>query len=52
LGQVKIGEIMLRNIDSVIIEGNDPTTTLLGMTNLNRLKLNNEGHYLELEEKY
>ena len=52
LDQVKIGEIMLRNIEAVIIEGNDPSTPLLGMSYLGRLKLNNENQYLELEEKY
>ncbi|QMU60772.1 MAG: TIGR02281 family clan AA aspartic protease [Gammaproteobacteria bacterium] len=52
LDQVKIGEIMLRNIDAVVIEGNSPTTPLLGMSYLGRLKLNNENQYLELEEKY
>jgi len=52
LDQVKVGEIMLRNIDAIIIEGNDPTTTLLGMSYLGRLKLSNVGNYLELEEKY
>lgn len=52
LDQVKVGEIMLRNIDAVIIEGNDPSTPLLGMSYLGRLKLNNEDQFLELEEKY
>ncbi|MFK7815237.1 MAG: TIGR02281 family clan AA aspartic protease [Gammaproteobacteria bacterium] len=52
LDQVKVGEIMLRNIDAVIIEGNSPTMPLLGMSYLGRLKLNNENQYLELEEKF
>lgn len=52
LDQVKVGEIMLRNIDAVIIEGNDPSTPLLGMSFLGRLKLNNDDQFLELEEKY
>jgi aspartyl protease family protein len=52
LDQVKVGEILLRNIDAVIIEGNSPTVPLLGMSYLGRLKLNNENQYLELEEKY
>ncbi len=52
LDQVKVGEIMLRNIDAVIIEGNSPSTPLLGMSYLGRLKLNNENQYLELEEKF
>jgi len=52
LDQVKIGEIMLRNIDAVILEGNDPETPLLGMSYLGRLKMNNDEQYLELEEKF
>ncbi len=52
LDQVKVGEIMLRNIDAVIIEGSSPSTPLLGMSYLGRLKLNNENQYLELEEKF
>jgi len=52
LDQVKVGEIMLRNIDAVIIEGNDPGTPLLGMSYLGRLNMNNEGQILELEEKF
>lgn len=52
LDQVKVGELMLRNIEGVVIEGNDPTTPLLGMSYLGRLKLNNEGQTLELEEKF
>ena len=52
LDQVKVGELMLRNIDAVIIEGNDPKTPLLGMSYLGRLSLNNEGQTLELEEKF
>lgn len=52
LDQVKVGEIMLRNIDAVIIEGKSPSTPLLGMSYLGRLKLNNENQYLELEEKF
>ncbi len=52
LDKVKVGEIMLRNIDAVVIDGNDPATPLLGMSYLGRLKLNNEDQFLELEEKY
>ena len=52
LDQVKVGEIMLRNIDAVVIEGNDPATPLLGMSYLGRLNINNEGQIMSLEEKY
>jgi len=52
LDQVKVGEILLRNIEAVVIEGADPSTPLLGMSYLGRLKLNNDDQFLELEEKY
>lgn len=52
LDQVKVGEIMLRNIDAVVIEGNDPSTPLLGMSYLGRLNINNEGQLMSLEEKF
>ena len=52
LDKVKIGEIMLRNIDALVIEGSSPEIPLLGMSYLGRLKLNNKDQYLELEEKY
>ncbi len=52
LDQVKVGEIMLRNVDAVIIEGNSPNTPLLGMSYLGRLNINNEGQLMSLEEKF
>lgn len=52
LDKIKVGDLMLRNIEAVVIEGNDPQTTLLGMSYLGRFKLNNEGQALELEEKF
>ncbi|MEM7401677.1 MAG: TIGR02281 family clan AA aspartic protease [Pseudomonadota bacterium] len=52
LDQVKVGEIMLRNIRGVVIEGNDPDTPLLGMSFLGRLNIKNEGQQMSLEEKF
>ena len=52
LDQVKVGEIMLRNISAVVIEGNDPETPLLGMSFLSRLNINNQGQQMSLEEKF
>ena len=52
LDRVKVGGIMLRNIDAVVIEGNDPSTPLLGMSYLGRLNINNEGQLMSLEEKF
>ena len=52
LDQVKVGEILLRNVDAVIIEGIDPSIPLLGMSYLGRLNINNEGQLMSLEEKF
>ncbi len=52
LDRVKVGEIMLRNVAAVIIEGNNPTTPLLGMSYLGRLNIINEGQVMKLEQKF
>ncbi len=52
LDRVKVGDIVLRNINAVILEGSNPTKPLLGMSFLGRLKMINEGQVLSLEEKY
>ncbi len=52
LDKVKVGEIMLRNISAVVIEGNEPETILLGMSYLGRLNIVNKGQVMSLEEKF
>jgi len=52
LERVKIGEIMLRNVKGIIIEGRHPSTPLLGMSYLGRLNIINEGQIMKLEQKY
>ena len=52
LERVKIGEIMLRNVKGIIIEGRHPSTPLLGMSYLGRLNIINEGQVMKLEQKY
>ena len=43
---------MLRNVAAVIIEGNNPSTPLLGMSYLGRLNIINEGQVMKLEQKF
>jgi len=50
--RVKVGEIMLRNVEGFVLEGNDPNPPLLGMSYLGRLNIINEGQVMKLEEKY
>lgn len=52
LDRVKVGEIMLRNVSAIIIEGSEPSTPLLGMSYLGRLNIINEGQVMKLEEKF
>ena len=52
LDQVKVGEIMLRNISAVVIDGEEPKKILLGMSYLGRLNMVNKDQKLSLEEKF
>lgn len=52
LDRVKIGNIELRNVDGVVIEGPQPNEVLLGMSFLGRLDLGNEGGHMWLKKKY
>ena len=52
LDRVKVGEILLRNVSALVIQGSDPRTPLLGMSYLGRLNIINEGQVMKLEEKY
>ncbi len=52
LDEVKVGEIMLRNVAAVVIDGNEPSTPLLGMSYLGRLNIVNEGRVMKLEQKF
>jgi len=51
LNNVSIGSIKLYMIDAVVVEGDFPVTPLLGMSFLQRLKMNNDGYLLTLEKK-
>jgi aspartyl protease family protein len=52
LDVVKVGNITLRNVDAVVMQGAQPSEVLLGMSFLNRLELVNQGDKLIRRRKY
>jgi len=52
LKSVKVGEIELNDVDGAIIDGSGPNTVLLGMSFLNRLKMQRDGKVLLLEQSH
>jgi aspartyl protease family protein len=51
LSNVKIGDIMLYDVEAGVIEGNFPTTPLLGMSFLGKLEMKREGQQMELKQR-
>ena len=52
LDTVKIGEIVLHNVDAAVLEGSHPSTPLLGMSVLNSLEMRRDGNKMDLIKKY
>ena len=52
LETVKVGSLELRNVGAVVLEGSAPQQTLLGMTYLGRLEIDNDGRLMTLRKKY
>jgi aspartyl protease family protein len=52
LESVKVGEILLRNVPGIVLEGPQPEKVLLGMSYLGRLKISNDGQVMTLQKKY
>jgi aspartyl protease family protein len=52
LDTVKIGEIVLRNVEAGVIDGPQPETPLLGMSFLSALEMKREGNKMELTRRY
>lgn len=52
LNVVKIGGIVMRNVDAGVIDGPQPDTPLLGMSFLGSLEMRRDGHRMELIQKY
>jgi aspartyl protease family protein len=51
IDRVQVGDIRLRNIPAVVIEGGQPETALLGMSFLSRVTTRNEGSAMVLEQR-
>ena len=52
LNTLKIGSIVLNNVDAAVIEGGSPPIVLLGMSALNRLDMKHDNSMLTLTKKY
>lgn len=52
LARVKVGDIELRNVQGAVHDGDFPPATLLGMSFLGRLNMNQNGQVLELQKKF
>lgn len=52
LDTVKVGGILLRNVEAAVLDGPQPQRTLLGMSFLGRLEMDNDGQRLLLRRKY
>jgi aspartyl protease family protein len=52
LNTVKVGELELRNVGAVVLEGEQPAKALLGMSYLGRLEMTNTGRVMTLRKKY
>jgi aspartyl protease family protein len=51
LKTVRVGEIELRDVDAAVMDGDSPTTALLGMTFLSRVTMEHEGDVLMLQAR-
>lgn len=52
LDRVKIGDIQLRNVEALVLDGSHPRNALLGMSFLQKLDLKHEGRALVLRQKW
>lgn len=52
LDSVKVGNIQLKNVPGIVLEGSQPSKVLLGMSYLGRLEITNDGRLMTLRKKY
>lgn len=52
LKKVKVGGIVLHNIEAGVIEGSHPNAVLLGMSFLSRLNMTRDGNKMELTKRF
>ena len=51
--EVKVGELAVRNVAGVVLEGTSPNPPLLGMSYLKHMRMTDDGrNFLRLEQKY
>ncbi|MEM7304879.1 MAG: TIGR02281 family clan AA aspartic protease, partial [Pseudomonadota bacterium] len=50
--RVSISGVVLRSIDGIVLEGEEPSTPLLGMSYLSRFEIQNSGNIIKLIKKY
>ena len=48
----KVGNLEVRNVSAVVLEGEQPKVTLLGMSYLGRMEITNSGRLMTLRQKY
>lgn len=52
LDRVRVGEIELNNVAAGVLEGDSPTTVLLGNSFLNRVEMQRQGQVMLLKQKF
>lgn len=52
LNKVKVGDIELRDVDGLVLDGSHPPLVLLGMSFLGQLEMQNNGQVMELKQKH
>ena len=52
INTLKLGSVVMNQVDATVLEGGSPAVVLLGMSALNRLEMKNEGIALTLTKKY
>ncbi|HWU35790.1 MAG TPA: TIGR02281 family clan AA aspartic protease [Methylovorus sp.] len=52
INTLKLGSLILNQVDGVVLEGGSPATVLLGMSALNRMEMRRDGITMTLTKKY
>jgi len=52
LDTVRVGDITVHNVEAVVMEGDNPSVALLGVSFLNRMDIKREGEIMTLTKRY
>jgi aspartyl protease family protein len=52
LNTVRVGDIVINNVDAAVLEGNQMPFALLGMSFLNRMEMKREGQIMVLTRRF